>query len=84
MDQEFGAGFSENVPCSQGRSEDQFSRYTGVALALELLARLLCLEVDSLFSFAPIYAREKGCFSRSEFEAARTNLDEKNWSFHRF
>jgi hypothetical protein len=43
MYQEFCAGFSENVPYSQAHSEDQFSRETGVALALELLARLLCL-----------------------------------------
>jgi len=35
MYQEFCAGFSENVPRSQAPSEDQFSRKTGVALALE-------------------------------------------------
>jgi hypothetical protein len=80
MYQEFCADFSENLPRSQAHSEDQFSRYTGVALALELLARLLCLEVDSLFRFAPIYAREKGCFSRSGFQAAHANL----WFWHPF
>jgi hypothetical protein len=60
---------------------DQFSRETGVALALSN-GSVLCLSVDALFSFAPMDAREKGCFSRSEFQAARTNVSEKNWSNH--
>jgi hypothetical protein len=63
MDQEFGAGLSENVPSSQAYSEDQFSRYTGIALALEQWK--LALPISRLsFQLCTNVCERKGCFTR--------------------